>query len=145
MTIDKNLIASSSIKIQSTPEKVWGVLTEPKKIKEYLFGTTVQTDWQIGSQIIFQGEYDGQHYQDKGVVVDFVANKWLKYNYWSGFSGLEDKPENYALVTYQIEKLANNEVNFTWHQQGFSSKEGQKHTENGLTEILEKIKQLAEL
>ena len=27
----------------------------------------------------------------------------LKYDYWSGFSGLEDKPENYSLVTYTLE------------------------------------------
>ncbi len=30
-------------------------------------------------------------------------NKILSYSYWSGFSGLEDKPENYSLVTYTLE------------------------------------------
>lgn len=58
----KDLIATSKIKIQSTPEKVWNVLTNPKIIKNYLFGTEVKTDWKVGSPIIFQGEYDGQEY-----------------------------------------------------------------------------------
>lgn len=142
--MDKSLIASSNINIQSTSEKVWNVLTNPENIKEYLFGTEVLTDWNIGSPIIFQGEYDGQQYKDKGNVIENTENKLLKYNYWSGFSRLEDKPENYSLVTYKIEKLDDNSVNFTWHQQGFSSEEGKCHTEQGLQSMLEKIKELAE-
>jgi uncharacterized protein YndB with AHSA1/START domain len=142
--MDKNLIALSNINIQSTPEKVWDVLINPVKIKEYLFGTEVITDWKIGSSIIFQGEYDGQQYKDKGNVIENKKNELLKYDYWSGFSGLEDKPENYSLVTYKIENLDHNSVNFTWHQQGFSSEEGKCHTEEGLKAMLEKIKELAE-
>lgn len=142
--MDKNLIASSNINIQSTPEKVWDVLTNPVKIKEYLFGTEVITDWKVGSSIIFQGEYDGQQYKDKGNIIENKKNELLKYDYWSGFSGLEDKPENYSLVTYKIENLDDNSVNFTWHQQGFSSEEGKCHTEEGLKAMLEKIKELAE-
>ena len=99
--MDKNLIASSNINIQSTPSKVWDVLTNPEKIKEYLFGTEVLTDWNIGSPIVFQGEYNGQQYKDKGNVIENKKNELLKYDYWSGFSGLEDKPENYSLVTYK--------------------------------------------
>lgn len=142
--MDKKLIASSNIKIQSTPEKVWDVLTNPQKIKTYLFGTEALTDWNVGSPIVFQGEYNGQQYKDKGNVIENEKNKLIKYDYWSGFSGLEDKPENYSLVTYKIEKLNDNSVNFTWHQQGFSSKEGKCHTEQGLQSMLEKIKELAE-
>jgi uncharacterized protein YndB with AHSA1/START domain len=142
--MDKNLIASSNINIKSTPEKVWGVLTNPENIKEYLFGTEVLTDWNIGSPIVFQGEYNGQQYKDKGNIIENKKNELIKYDYWSGFSGLEDKPENYSLVTYKIEKLDDNSLKFTWHQQGFSSEEGKCHTEQGLQSMLEKIKELAE-
>ena len=142
--MDKNLIASSNIHIQSAPEKVWDVLTNPEKIKEYLFGTEVITDWKIGSSIIFQGEYDGQQYKDKGNVIENKKNELLKYDYWSGFSGLDDKPENYSLVTCKLENLDDDSVNFTWHQQGFSSEVGKCHTEQGLKSMLEKIKELAE-
>lgn len=142
--MNKNLIASSNINIQSTPEKIWDVLTKPENIKEYLFGTEVLTDWKIGNPIVFQGEYNGQKYEDKGNVIENTRNKLLKYDYWSGFSGMEDKPENYSFVTYKIEKLNKNSVKFTWHQQGFSSEEGKCHTEQGLQSMLEKIKELAE-
>lgn len=142
--MDHNLIASSTINVQSTADKLWNVLTNSNKIKEYLFGTEVSTDWNIGSSIIFEGNYNGHQYKDKGNVIDNQKHKLLKYNYWSGFSGLEDKPENYATVTYKIEILDNNSLNFTWHQQGFSSEESKCHTEQGLKTMLEKIKALAE-
>jgi len=125
-----------SFKIQPTPEKIWSVLTNPEKIKDYLFGTEVITDWQVSSPIVFQGEYDGQKY--KGNVIENKENELLKCNYWSGFSGLKDRPENYSVVTYKIEKLNIKEIIFTWHQQGFSSEDGKCHTEQGLGEMLKK-------
>ncbi len=142
--MDENLIATRNITIHATPEKVWEVLTNPEIIKQYLFGTEVMTDWEIGSPIVFQGVYDEQPYKDKGNVIEHQKNMLLKYDYWSCFSGMEDKPKNYSLVTYQIENLEENKVKFTWHQQGFSSEEGRCHTEQGLQTMLEKIKELSE-
>jgi hypothetical protein len=77
----------------------------------YLFGTETRTDWKVGSDIPFQGAYNGQQYKDKGRVIE---NEILKYNYWSGFSGLADMPENYALVNYFIEDIGSNQVQFKW-------------------------------
>ncbi len=142
--MDKNLIASKSIVINATTKKVWEVLTKPEKIKVYLFGTETITDWKVGSPILFQGEYNGQQYKDKGNVLECLENEVLKYNYWSGFSGLEDKAENYSLVKYSIEEISVDKVKFTWTQQGFASDGGKCHTEKGLGGMLEQIKKLAE-
>ena len=144
MNMDKSLVATKSIQINSSPERIWIVLTDPERIKVYLFGTEVKTDWKVGSTIGFSGEYDGHKYEDKGNVLEVRPNELLNYNYWSGFSGLEDKPENYALVSYRIKKLGDGQCEFTWYQQGFSSEEGKCHTENGLQTMLMQIKQLAE-
>lgn len=142
--INKNLIASHAVTINATASNVWYVLTNPASIKTYLFGTDVTTDWKVGSPILFNGEYNGQQYEDKGNVLVNIENEILKYNYWSGFSGLDDQPENYALVNYFIEDLGNNQVQFKWEQQGFSSEEGQCHTEQMLGNMLAQIKVLAE-
>ena len=98
----------------------------------------------MGSPILFRGEYQGQHYTDKGNVIENSPNKLLKYNYWSGFSGLEDRLENYSVVSYKIEPISDDSFELTWHQQGFSSEEGKCHTEEGLKPMLEQIKRLAE-
>lgn len=142
--MDNSLIASSSILINSTSEKIWDVLTNPKKIKVYLFGTEVQTDWKEKSSIAFLGEHKGHKYEDKGNVIEHKPSELLKYNYWSAVSGLEDKLENYSIVTYRVEKLDDNRYKFVWHQQGFSNEKGKCHTQEGLKTMLEQIKKLAE-
>ncbi|MFT4678956.1 MAG: hypothetical protein ACI9RU_001845 [Litorivivens sp.] len=138
------LKASQSIQIKSTPAQVWDALTNPDKIRVYLFGTQAETDWEIGSSIGFEGEYNGQKYKDKGNVLENNENELLKYNYWSSFSGLEDKIENYFLVTYRIETESEGDVKFTWEQEGFATEDAQKHTQDGLLALLAQIKRLVE-
>src|SRR4051812_19004731 len=101
--MNKDLQVSETIEVNASAEKVWHALTTPKLIAEYLFGTETVTDWKIGSEVIFQGEYEGHKYRDKGVILENIPLKRISYSYWSGFSGLEDKPENYSTVTYTIE------------------------------------------
>lgn len=142
--MNKDLKASDSIVINASAEKVWETLTNPKKIKKYLFDTDTITDWKKNSPIIFQGEYQGQHYRDKGRVLEIKKNELIRYSYWSGFSGLEDIPENYSTISYTIEELEDDKVKFTWMQEGFGSEEGQKHSQESLHELLVEIKKIAE-
>jgi uncharacterized protein YndB with AHSA1/START domain len=141
--MNHDLVVSKSVDINAESSKVWSVLTNPEIIKEYLFGTETITDWKVGSEIIFQGEYNGLKYQDKGVVHENILNELLSYSYWSGFSGLEDKPENYSLVTYSL-TYSNNKTKLTWTQKGFANEEGRKHLESGMNEFLGKIKKIVE-
>lgn len=143
-TINKDLIAKECVIINASAGKVWGALVNPDKIKKYLLGTEVITDWKVDSPIVFQGEYDGYQYKDKGNVIEVKPNELLQYNYWSSFSCLTDEAENYSMVTYTVEKLNEQKVKLTWHQKGFANEEGQKHTEKGLMGILAQIKELAE-
>lgn len=78
--MNKNLIASSNISINSTPQKIWNVLTNPKKVKIYLYGTKIKTDWKIGSPISFEGEYQGKKYQDKGIIIDNQPLQTITYS-----------------------------------------------------------------
>ena len=143
----QDLVVSESIEINSPPSAVWNALTDPEIIKKYLFGTETITDWKKGSEVIFQGEYgeNKQHkYRDKGVILQNILNKELSYSYWSGFSGLEDKPENYSIVTYTLEPLEDNKTLFTWTQQGYATEENYQHSLEGMKEFLKKIKGIIE-
>ena len=139
-----DLTVSNSIEINASPEKVWDALTNPEIIKEYLFGTETITDWQPGNDIVFQGEYEGKKYHDKGVVIENVLHKLICYSYWSSFSGLEDKPENYNLVIYGLASVDNKTTTLTWTQKGFATEEGYKHSLNGMDDFLKKIKDIIE-
>jgi uncharacterized protein YndB with AHSA1/START domain len=139
-----DLIVSRSIDIKAGPSTVWRALTDPSIIKEYLYGTETITDWKVGSEIIFQGEYQGQTYRDKGIVQENVTNEILSYLYWSGFSGLPDKPENYSRVTYELQPLEPGLTRFTWTTKGFASEESFQHSDAGMNDLLEKMKEIIE-
>jgi len=137
------LIVNKSIEIKAPVDKVWDAITNPEIIKQYFFGTTVICDWKVGSPIIFQGEWEGKSYQDKGFILDFDPKKILSYNYWSSFSGLEDKLGNYSLVTYDIEEKDGNTI-INLVQQGFVGEQALQHAEKGWEMVLNKLKDILE-
>jgi len=142
--MNQELTVTKSIEIKGTAEIVWDAMTNPDKIALYLYGTKTETDWKVGSAISFTGEMQGHPYHDKGRVTINNKPKLLSYKYWSSFSGLEDKPENYFNVTYKIEVISNELTKLTWHQVGFSNEKGKEHTEIGLPNMLNAIKQICE-
>ena len=140
----QDLIVSESVDINASPERIWEVLTNPEIIKEYLIGTNTVTDWKPGSDIFFRGEYQGITYEDKGKILKNDPLKTISYSYWSGFSGLEDKPENYSECSYKIESRAPNTSQLTWTQKGFGSEEGYNHSKSGMEAFMRQIKEIAE-
>jgi uncharacterized protein YndB with AHSA1/START domain len=142
-----DLTVSESVLIDVEPEKVWRALTDPEIIKKYLFGTETLTDWKPGSEIIFQGKYgdENQHtYKDKGIILENIPGKKLSYSYWSGFSRLEDKPENYSIITYLLHDKNDGKTSFTWTQQGYATEENYQHSLQGMNEFLLQIKNIIE-
>ncbi len=91
--------------IDAPAGEVWAALTTPETIKQYFFGSEVETDWGEGSPIVFRGEYEGRQYEDKGEIRDVEEERSLSFTHWSEMSGKPDSPENYATVTYDLKKL----------------------------------------
>ena len=141
--MDKALKITAGIDIIADKEKVWDAMINPEKIKVYLFGTNTSSDWTKESEIIFQGEVQGQAYKDKGIIREIKVNEILQYSYWSGFTGLEDKAENYSLVTFRLD-FVNGFTNLTLSQEGFVNEQSQQHSQTAWTNILQQIKELTE-
>lgn len=57
--------ATASIVIDAPRSKVWNALVDPAMVKQYLFGTTMTTDWAVGSPITYKGEWEGKSYEDR--------------------------------------------------------------------------------
>lgn len=105
--MENNITGSAGITINAPASKVWEALTTPEVIKQYFFGTDAVSDWKVGSPLIFKGEWQGKQYQDKGTILESVPQKIFKYDYWSSMSGIEDKPENYVIITYELSEKDN--------------------------------------
>jgi uncharacterized protein YndB with AHSA1/START domain len=138
-----NITGKASITIHASTDKVWDALTKPELIKKYFFGTDTKTDWQVGHPITFSGEYEGKKYQDKGTVLDFNPKKMLRYKYWSSMSGIEDKPENYVPVTYELEEKNGNTI-LTVTQENIPSEEMKEHSLENWNKVLEGLKKMLE-
>ncbi len=142
--MNQDLAQSHSIEINTPIATVWKALITPEIIAKYLHGTETITDWKVGSRITFQGEYEGKTYHDGGIIKEFIQNKKISYTYWTGFSGLEDKPENYILVTYEVESLSPDKTKFTWTTKGFSSEKEFESSKTSMPKFLENIKSIVE-
>ena len=94
---------TASVEISASPAQVWNALTDPELIRQYFFGTQVETTWEPGSPITWSGEYDGKTYRDKGEIIEAVPEERLVVTHFSSMSGQDDVPENYHELTYQLE------------------------------------------
>ena len=98
----KTLVANASTVIDAPVSSVWKALVDPAAIKQYMFGTTVISDWKKGSAIVWKGEWKGRAYEDKGTILQLDAGKRLQYSHFSPLAGKPDSPENYHTVTIDV-------------------------------------------
>ena len=89
------LTATASTMVDADKQRVWTALTDPTEVKQWFFGTDLETDWTPGSSITWSGEWEGKPYQDKGEVVAVDEPNRLEVTHFSPLTGQDDVPENY--------------------------------------------------
>jgi uncharacterized protein YndB with AHSA1/START domain len=141
MAIDKTL--EKTTRIDKPASEVWKALTTPDIIKQWLFGTTVTSDWKVGSPLLFTGKWEGKEYADKGTILKLENERVLEYNYWSGFSGLPDSPENYSVITFELTPVDNTTI-LTLKQSNFPGEESFEHTDKNWDATLDLLKKTVE-
>jgi uncharacterized protein YndB with AHSA1/START domain len=134
---------NASVVINASRERVWDALTRPELVKQYFFGTNLVTDWTVGSELFFRGEWNGKPYEDKGTVLSFEPMDSLSFNYWSAFSGLEDRSEIRQIVRYRLEDTSNG-VLVTVDQSNVDTQEHADHGAKNWQGVLEGLKKLVE-
>lgn len=140
--MDKQLKVSESISINAPVSKVWAAITDKSLIKEYFFGTDVNSDWKTGSPVTWSGEWEGQHYEEKGEVLAAEKDKQLSFTYLS--SGKEDKRENYSIIVYTLNSNGNGTTGFTVSQENFADQQACDHSRDNWRQILAGLKKVAE-
>lgn len=135
------LISETSVSVRATADKVWKAITDPGIIRKYLFGTKVTSDFKEGSEITYEGEFEGKSYKDKGVIQKMEPGKVFQSTFLSGTK--EDKPENYNLVTYRLAEQDGKTV-VTLSQDNISSEKEKEHSDGNWTSVLKKMKEVVE-
>jgi hypothetical protein len=67
----------------------------------------------------------------------------LSFNYWSGFSGLEDKPALRQIVRYDLAPV-HDAIRITIHQSNVDTQERADHSATNWRAVLEALKHLLE-
>ncbi|MEO0583290.1 MAG: SRPBCC domain-containing protein [Bacteroidota bacterium] len=100
------MIIRKTVEFKARKEQVWDLLTNPEMTKQYMFGCEVLSEWTIGSPIIWKGKTeDGQEIiYVKGAITAIEKGESVSFTMLDPNMGMEDIPENYADLTYEVAK-----------------------------------------
>lgn len=145
------LFIKNIISINAIPQKVWDALINPEKTKIYMFGCETVSDWKVGSQLLWKGNYEGKEMVFvKGKIVEIEDFKKLVYTVFDPNSTMEDIPQNYLTVSYELTFENNNTILSVTQGDYNRVAEGEKRYKEsynngeGWNPILVEIKKLAE-
>ena len=136
--------AIKTLTIDAPPASVWDALTNPEKVRQYMHGTNLSTDWEVGSPITWRGEWKGQSYEDRGTVLEVEVEKRLKNTHWSPMGGSADRPENYHTVTYELAEAGGRTILTLTQDNNATQEEADMMAENNWGPMLQGLKEIAE-
>lgn len=136
-------LATAETEIKASPAQVWEALTDPKLIKQYMFGSDVETNWQPGSPIVWKGEYEGKRYEDKGEILEIIKERRLKMTHFSALSGQEDVPDNYHMLVYELAEVGDG-TRVSLSQDKNGSEEEAEHSRRNWEMMLSGLKEVVE-
>jgi uncharacterized protein YndB with AHSA1/START domain len=135
--------ATTQITVHASAHKVWQALTKPELVKKYMMGADVSSDWKVGSPLTYTGSYQGKPFKEKGVIKQIEPNQLLQATHFSESSGKEDKPENYALVTWELHEKDDATV-VTVSQDNIANEQGVEASKGNWTAVLQGLKKTVE-
>jgi uncharacterized protein YndB with AHSA1/START domain len=92
----------SVININASIQKVWDTVTRPELVKLWQFGSDLKTTWEVGSEIRFVTAWGDKVFEQWGKIVEIDPPQLLKYSLFAPGPELEDKPENYFMMSYVL-------------------------------------------
>jgi uncharacterized protein YndB with AHSA1/START domain len=141
--MDSGYVATSTITIDASRDRVWAVLTDPDAAREFMFGTELETDWSVGGPIRWRGVWEGKPYEDHGEILELEPGRRLVNTHFSPLSGEEDAPENYHTLTWTLED-ADGATVLTLSQDNNAIPEAAAHSKRMWDSLVAKVKEIAE-
>jgi uncharacterized protein YndB with AHSA1/START domain len=148
--MEKTMIVRNTVSIKAPVAKVWEALTRSEWTKQYMYNCAVESDWKVGSPVVWKMEHEGKEFIPvRGKVVSIDPKHLLVYTVIDPNAGMEDIPANYLNVQYELIPMGE-ETLLEVTQDGYEhAANGEKRYEEaveagGWDSILAKIKELLE-
>ena len=95
-------VSTSAVTINAPRDVVWAVVTLPEYVRQWQYDSELMTDWTVGHPIRFSAEWEGQTFEQWGTVLEVDEPSRLRYSLFAPRPGLDDVPENYFTMTYEL-------------------------------------------
>ncbi len=122
--------------ISADRETVWAALTDPASLGEAMFGSRIETAWQVGGPIVYRGEWEGKSFEDHGEVVELSRPSLLRLTHSSAGSPVHE-------LRFDLEPTAAG-TRVTLTQDNNPTEEAAEHSRTNWDAMLATLKQLVE-
>ena len=134
--------------IAASPAQVWDALVNPTKVKQYMYGSEIVSDWQVGKPIEWYIPSDkGPQLVVKGTITDIEAERTLANTLLPITPTVPDEPKNYIQVRYTLVPV-NEGTRLQIVQDGFEGiadeEKRYQDTLTGWAQVLPNLKAVAE-
>jgi uncharacterized protein YndB with AHSA1/START domain len=130
---DRYSIAVETI-VAANADTAWSCFMDPKQSAEFFFGISFKSDLVKGHPIVWQGEWQGQSFEDRGIILEIERPRLFRYDYVSSMA-----PETHYEVVYSFETVPGG-TRVAIKQSNASSREAAEHSEKNWTAMLDAIK-----
>ena len=139
----------TKINISCSAKSLWKTLTESEFIQQYMFGSSLECNWNVGDPILYFMMQDGKRIDMvSGVIERIEEGKILEHSLYPVGASYPPTDENHIHVLYRIEAIGENDCSLEIEQYGFeNAAEGEKRyndSKNGWDMVLPKLKAVAE-
>ena len=97
-------IIEKQIALKAPIESVFSALTNSEEIPEYFPLKSVESIWEVGSEVLYKGDINGVPFTDFGVIEKLTSPTEYRYRYWSDNHGIDRTEENHLTISYYLEK-----------------------------------------
>ena len=124
----EDFVVEKTVEIAASTHQVWRALTESDKIKQWMGGAQVESQWELGSEITFTGTMPNfnRKYKDYGTVLAVEREEFLQYSHWSEMSHRPDLHQNRTITTLTLEDIGEKTC-LTVRHENFKSDAEYKH------------------
>lgn len=103
-------IINKKIVIAAPVNAVWKSLTDIELMKQWMGAPELEleiaTSWNVGSPISIKG-FHHVRFENKGVVLEYLPDRLVSYNFLSSMSRLPYEPENHTILRFVLDTQDN--------------------------------------
>jgi len=98
------MIIVEEVFFNANPKEVWDLLVNPEMTKQYMFGCEVISNWEIGSQVLWNGKTENgeEITYVKGEIIEYKQGQIVTSSMFDPNMGIPDIPKNYINLTYEV-------------------------------------------